>query len=125
MENYDVVIDKTVKDLFKSSSLIQIKKYKLNKEKEIQDKDEEMQKMILDKYPVLIHSINSLEEINSNLNDLQEIRKKFKNGVDNLECLNNDMFCLLVEENEEEENEFEIDGKILIIRMNMTNAMSI
>ena len=84
-----------------------------------------MQKMILDKYPVLIHSINSLEEINSNLNDLQEIRKKFKNGVDNLECLNNDMFCLLVEENEEEENEFEIDGKILIIRMNMTNALSI
>ncbi len=123
MENYDVVIDKTVKDLFKSSSLNQIKKYKLNKEKEILDKDEEMQKMILDKYPVLIHSINSLEEINNNLNDLQEIRKKFKNGVDNLECLNNDMFCLLVDDHEEE-NESDIDGNFLIIRMIMINVMN-
>ncbi len=92
MESYDVVIEKTVKDLFKSSTLPQIKKYKFAKEKEIYNKDEELQKMILDKYPILIRSIDSLEEINKNLNELQEIRKKFKSGINNLEELKETTF---------------------------------
>ena len=32
-DEYDVIVEKTVRDLFKSTPLIQIKKYKMNKEK--------------------------------------------------------------------------------------------
>ena len=40
MDEYDIIIERTVRDLFKSNQLIQIKKYKMNKEKEINDKDD-------------------------------------------------------------------------------------
>jgi hypothetical protein len=112
MESYDVVIEKTVKDLFKSSTLPQIKKYKFAKEKEIYNKDEELQKMILDKYPVLIKSINTLEEINTNLNQLQEIRKKFKNGINNLEELKETTFLDFNDESEDDVM-FDIEGNII------------
>jgi hypothetical protein len=87
MDNYDIVIEKTVKDLFRSSTLVQIKKYKLSKETLIQKKEEELKKMILDKYPVLIDSINSLQQISMNLNDLKDIRKNFKSNITRLEEL--------------------------------------
>jgi phosphomevalonate kinase len=109
MDSYDVVIEKTVKDLFKSSTLPQIKKYKFAKEKEIYNKDEELQKMILDKYPILIKSINSLEEINKNLNELQEIRRKFKNGINNLEELKETTFFDF-ENDDKDENMYDIEG---------------
>jgi hypothetical protein len=85
MDNYDIVVEKTVKDLFKSSTLVQIKKYKQTKENAIIKKEEELKKLILEKYPILIDSINSLQQISLNLNDLKEIRKNFRNNITRLE----------------------------------------
>ena len=80
MENYDVVLEKIVRDLFKSAPLVQIKKYKFTKENEIQVKEENLKNLILEKYPILLKSIFSLEQISANLSELQEIRHKlFKN----------------------------------------------
>ena len=83
MENYEVVLVKTVKDLFKSTPLNQIKKYKQNKEKEILKKEDEIKKLILLKYPLLIKSINSFEQISNHLSDLQEVRKVLSLNIDN------------------------------------------
>ena len=58
-DEYDVIVEKTVRDLFKSTPLIQIKKYKMNKEKEIMNKDDELKKLILEKYSSLIKSIDA------------------------------------------------------------------
>ena len=85
MDNYDVVIERTVRDLFKSSPLNQIKRFKINKEKDIIKKEEELRNLILEKYTLLIKSISSLEQISSNLNDLQEIRKKFEINIEKME----------------------------------------
>jgi hypothetical protein len=116
MDNYDVVIERTVRDLFKSSPLPQIKKYKTNKEKEIMKKDEELRNLILEKYPLLIKSISSLEGINSSLNDLQEIRKKFVENVDlmeqnlkneNVYKFNQNLFSGSLDNNSDEEEEID------------------
>ena len=73
-DEYDVIVEKTVRDLFKSSELIQIKKFIMNKQKELQNKDDELKKLILNKYTSLIDSTNALEQISSNLYELQDIR---------------------------------------------------
>ncbi len=85
MDNYDVVIERTVRDLFRSSQLNQIKKLKNNKDKEISNKDEELRDLILNKYPILIKSVISLEKISSSLNDLQDIRKDFGVNISKIE----------------------------------------
>lgn len=82
MENYEVVLAKTVRDLFKSTPLNQIRKYKQNKEKEILKKEDEIKSLILEKYPLLIQSINSFEQISNHLTDLQEIRKVLAKNVE-------------------------------------------
>ena len=84
MENYDLIVEKTVKDLFRSNELIQIKKYKLNKEKEISEKDLELKKLILEKYNVLIDSMIDIEEISKHLNQFQEIKNKVIYNLNNL-----------------------------------------
>ncbi len=84
MENYDLIVEKTVKDLFRSNVLIQIKKYKLNKEKEISEKDLELKKLILEKYNVLIDSMIDIEEISKHLNQFQEIKNKVIYNLNNL-----------------------------------------
>jgi hypothetical protein len=83
MENYEVVLAKTVRDLFTSTNLAQIRKYKSTKEKEILKKEEEIKSLILDKYPLLIKSINSFEQISNHLSDLQEVRKVLSMNIDN------------------------------------------
>jgi hypothetical protein len=85
MDNYDVIIERTVRDLFKSSPLIQIKKFKFNKEKEIEKKDEDLRTLILEKYPTLVTSISSLEMIDSSLNELQQVRANFLEQVKQIE----------------------------------------
>jgi hypothetical protein len=92
MENYDVVIEKTVRDLFKSGSLYQIKKYKITKEKDVNKKEEEMKKLIMDKYPLLISSISSLEQISKNLHELQQIREEFGKNVEKLNDIDKDYY---------------------------------
>lgn len=96
MENYDLVVHKTVKDLFKSNSLTQIMKYKQNKEKEVIEKEENMKRLILDKYPFLIKSLSNLEEINLNIPVLEKLREGFQHNIEELKLLdeNNDLFEL-------------------------------
>ena len=77
MEDYDEVVIKTVRDLFRSYPLIQIKKYMMTKEGEIDDKDSELKSLILDKYTSLTHGFNGLEKISSNLESLVSTKKKF------------------------------------------------
>ena len=84
MDHYDEVVEKTVRDLFRSYPLIQIKKYIMKKEGEINDKDNELKTLILDKYPSLINSIDALEKISSNLNSLENIRTEFTDKLNNL-----------------------------------------
>lgn len=92
MENYDVVIEKTVRDLFKSSNLNQIKKYKYGKDKEISKKDEELRNLILDKYPILVQSISSLEQISNNLNEFQTIRNGFNVNIEKLQNIDSEIY---------------------------------
>ena len=84
MDHYDEVVEKTVRDLFRSYPLIQIKKYIMKKEGEINDKDNELKTLILEKYPSLINSIDALEKISSNLNSLENIRTEFTDKLNNL-----------------------------------------
>ena len=84
VNNYDMVIIKTVRDLFKSNNLNQILKYQNNKEKEFQQKDEDMKKLILDKYPFLIKSLSNLEEIYAKIPNLEELRIDFKRNSEEL-----------------------------------------
>ena len=115
-DEYDVIVEKTVRDLFKSTPLIQIKKYKMNKEKEIMNKDDELKKLILEKYSSLIKSIDALEQISTHLNELQNIRGKlgenlsqlkFNEVVDSLQRIKfDDNF---IEGDEEEKNNNKID----------------
>ena len=83
MDNYEVVLAKTVRDLFKSTPINQIRKYKQNKEIEILKKEEEIKNLILEKYPLLIKSINSFEHISNHLSDLQEVRKVLAQNINN------------------------------------------
>ena len=77
MENYDEVVIKTVRDLFRSYPLVQIKKYMMTKEGEINDKDNELKTLILDKYTSLTHGFNGLEKISDNLESLINTKKEF------------------------------------------------
>ena len=81
MEDYDEVVIKTVRDLFRSYPLIQIKKYLMTKEGEISDKDSELKSLILDKYTSLTHGFNGLEKISTNLESLENTRKEFSEKI--------------------------------------------
>lgn len=83
MENYEVVVSRTVRDLFQSTSLSQIRKYKLNKDKELLIKEDEIKKFILSKYPILIKLITNFEQISNHLNDLHEVKKVLARNIDN------------------------------------------
>ena len=81
MEDYEEVVIKTVRDLFRSYPLIQIKKYMMTKEGEISDKDSELKSLILDKYTSLTHGFNGLEKISTNLESLENTRKEFSEKI--------------------------------------------
>jgi len=85
MEDYDEVVIKTVRDLFRSYPLVQIKKYMMTKEGEINDKDNELKTLILDKYTSLTRGIDGLEKISSNLNSLENIRTVFTKKIDQID----------------------------------------
>ena len=85
MEDYDEVVIKTVRDLFRSYPLVQIKKYMMTKEGEINDKDNELKTLILDKYTSLTRGIDGLEKISSNLNSLENIRTEFTKKIDQID----------------------------------------
>ena len=85
MEDYDEVVIKTVRDLFRSYPLIQIKKYMMTKEGEINDKDSELKSLILDKYTSLTHGFNGLETISTNLESLEKTRKEFSEKMDQID----------------------------------------
>ena len=85
MDEYDLIVERTVRDLFKSNQLIQIKKYKMNKEKEINDKDDDLKELILQKYSDLTESINGLEKISNNLKELEEIRVQLGDNLSNID----------------------------------------
>ena len=85
MEDYDEVVIKTVRDLFRSYPLVQIKKYMMTKEGEINDKDNELKSLILDKYTSLTHGFNSLEKISNNIQSLENTRKEFTEKMDQID----------------------------------------
>ena len=85
MEDYEEVVIKTVRDLFRSYPLIQIKKYMMTKEGEINDKDSELKSLILDKYTSLTHGFNGLEKISTNLESLENTRKEFSEKIDQID----------------------------------------
>ena len=85
MEQYDEVVVKTVRDLFRSYPLVQIKKYMMTKEGEINDKDNELKTLILEKYTSLTRGIDGLEKISSNLNSLENIRTEFTKKIDQID----------------------------------------
>ena len=85
MDEYDIIVERTVRDLFKSNQLIQIKKYKMNKEKEINDKDDELKQLILQKYSDLTESINGLEKISNNLKELETIKIQLGENLSNID----------------------------------------
>ena len=118
MDEYDLIVERTVRDLFKSNQLIQIKKYKMNKEKEINDKDDDLKELILQKYSDLTESINGLEKISNNLKELEEIRVKLgenlsKIDLDKIEnILKGIKFDINFISEEENNNDDIIDEKI-------------
>ena len=85
MEDYDEVVIKTVRDLFLSYPLVQIKKYMMTKEGEINDKDNELKSLILDKYTSLTHGFNGLEKISNNIQSLENTRKEFTEKMDQID----------------------------------------
>ena len=85
MDNYDEVVVKTVRDLFRSYPLIQIKKYMMTKEGEIDDKDNELKSLILEKYTSLTKGIEGLEKISLNLNSLENIRAEFTKKINEID----------------------------------------
>ena len=85
MDNYDEVVVKTVRDLFRSYPLIQIKKYMMTKEGEIDDKDNELKSLILEKYTSLTKGIEGLEKISLNLNSLENIRSEFTKKINEID----------------------------------------
>ena len=85
MEDYDEIVIKTVRDLFRSYPLVQIKKYMMTKEGEINDKDSELKSLILDKYTSLTHGFNGLEKISNNLQSLENTRKEFTEKMDQID----------------------------------------
>ena len=85
MEDYDEVVIKTVRDLFRSYPLVQIKKYMMTKEGEINDKDNELKSLILDKYTSLTHGFNGLEKISNNIQSLENTRKEFTEKMDQID----------------------------------------
>ena len=85
MENYDEVVIKTVRDLFRCYPLLQIKKYMMNKEGEISDKDNELKSLILEKYTSLTNGIEGLEKISLNLNSLENIRAEFNKKINEID----------------------------------------
>ena len=85
MEDYDEVVVKTVRDLFRSYPLVQIKKYMMTKEGEINDKDNELKSLILDKYTSLTHGFNGLEKISNNIQSLENTRKEFTEKMDQID----------------------------------------
>ena len=118
MDEYDLIVERTVRDLFKSNQLIQIKKYKMNKEKEINDKDDDLKELILQKYSDLTESINGLEKISNNLKELEEIRVQLgenlsKIDLDKIEnILKGIKFDINFISEEENNNDDIIDEKI-------------
>ena len=126
MENYEVVVSRTVRDLFQSTSLSQIRKYKLNKDKELLIKEDEIKKFILSKYPILIKLITNFEQISNHLNDLHEVKKVLARNIDNFNiykssCLteNEDVYIknlfefLEIFDSETEFNEEQLQGLYL------------
>ena len=85
MEDYDEVVIKTVRDLYRSYPLIQIKKYIMTKEGEINDKDSELKTLILDKYTSLTHGFNGLEKISTNLESLEKTRREFSEKMEQID----------------------------------------
>ena len=85
MEDYDEVVIKTVRDLFRSYPLVQIKKYMMTKEGEVNDKDNELKSLILDKYTSLTHGFNGLEKISNNIQSLENTRKEFTEKMDQID----------------------------------------
>ena len=85
MEDYDEVVIKTVRDLFRSYPLVQIKKYMMTKEGEINDKDNELKSLILDKYTSLTHGFNGLEKISNNIQSLENTRKEFTEKMEQID----------------------------------------
>ena len=85
MENYEEIVIKTVRDLFRCYPLVQIKKYMMNKEGEISDKDNELKSLILKKYTSLTNGIEGLEKISLNLNSLENIRAEFSKKINEID----------------------------------------
>ena len=110
MEDYVEVVIKTVRDLFRSYPLIQIKKYMMSKEGEISDKDSELKSLILEQYTSLTHGFNSLEKISTNLESLENTRKDFDDKMNQINLnkieislqnipLNNDLIDIIQNKN--------------------------
>ena len=76
---------KTVRDLFRSYPLVQIKKYIMAKEGDINDKDNELKTLILEKYSSLTEGIEGLEKISSNLNSLENIIVEFNKKINEID----------------------------------------
>lgn len=80
MEEYKLIVEKTVRDLFKSTSIEHIKNYKNLKETEITNLNNEIKFHVLQKYPLLVDNIASVRCISESLKNLDllkdEISKK-------------------------------------------------
>ena len=90
----------------------------MNKEKEINDKDDDLKELILQKYSDLTESINGLEKISNNLKELEEIRVQLgenlsKIDLDKIEnILKGIKFDINFISEEENNNDDIIDEKI-------------
>ena len=93
-ENYDIIIEKTVKDLFRFTDITHIKNIKKAKDLEVTKLEQKLKDLMLEKYSLLINSMNSVQDINLNLSELQnkkdEIFDKMKDNK-SINILVNDM----------------------------------
>ncbi len=71
---YDIIVEKTVKDLFRFSNLSHIKNIKQAKEAEIDKLEIQLKDLMLEKYSLLVNSIDNVKSIYSDLSELKVLK---------------------------------------------------
>ena len=85
LKNYNVIVDKTIKDIFKFTDLDHIKQLKKNKENDNQKLSEALKALIMEKYPQLVNSISKVIDISNTLNYLKDQKDQITNEATSIE----------------------------------------